>query len=262
VSRPLIEINGLRAGYGSVPVLRDLSLAVERGEFTAILGPNGSGKTTLIRLLSGVLPCAAGSIRIAGNDIRLLSPKARACQCATVAQKHPDLSGLRALSVVLMGRYPHVSMLGDYTPADHERARMAMQDTSSLELGPRTTESLSGGEFQRIIMAKALAQDTDLILLDEAASNLDVARTVDLYELLRARNEAGLTVLTVAHDLNLAALYCRRLVFLKNGSIVADGPTRDVFTAQTLSEIYETPLAVAPHPITGTPQAHLAPRVG
>lgn len=262
MSTPMIEISGLCAGYGSVPVLRDISLAVKRGEFTAILGPNGSGKTTLIRLLSGVLPCTTGRIRIAGQDIRLLSPKARARQCATVAQKHPDLSGVRALSVVLMGRYPHLSLLGDYSPTDHARAKKAMQDTSSLQLAQRRAEALSGGEFQRIIMAKALAQDTELLLLDEAASNLDVARTVDLYELLRTRNKAGLTVLTVAHDLNLAALYCQRLIFLKNGSIVADGPTRDVFTAQTLSQIYETPLAVAPHPITGTPQAHLAPRVG
>jgi iron complex transport system ATP-binding protein len=258
----MIEISGLGAGYGPVPVLRDISLSIGRGEFTGILGPNGSGKTTLIRLLSGVLPQTAGSIRIAGQDIRLLSPRARARQCATVAQKHPDLSGVRALSVVLMGRYPHVAAFGDYTRADHDRARAAMGETGSQDLAPRATESLSGGEFQRVVMAKALAQDTELLLLDEAASNLDVARTVDLYELLRARNEAGLTVLTVAHDLNLAALYCRRLVFLKNGSIAADGPTRDVFTAQTLSEIYETPLAVAPHPITGTPQAHLAPRVG
>lgn len=256
----MIEISGLRAGYGPETVLRDISLCIERGEFTGVLGPNGSGKTTLIRLLSGVLPCAAGSIRIAGHDIRLLSPRARARHCATVAQKHPDLAGVRALSVVLMGRYPHVSVLGDHSLADHARAHEAMRETGSLNLAPRPTESLSGGEFQRVIMAKALAQDTELLLLDEAASNLDVARTVDLYELLRIRNRAGLTVLTVAHDLNLAALYCRRLVFLKNGSIAADGPTRDVFTAQTLSEIYETPLAVAPHPITGTPQAHLAPR--
>jgi len=256
----MIEISGLCAGYQGQPVLRDISLTIRRGEFTGILGPNGSGKTTLIRALSGVLPSATGSIRIAGRDIRTLTPKARARQCATVAQKNPDLSGVRALSLVLMGRYPYISLLGGYTHGDHDRAHAAMEETRSLHLSRRQAGSLSGGELQRVIMAKALAQDTELLLLDEAASNLDVARTMDLYELLRTRNAAGLTVLTVAHDLNLAALYCQRLVFLKNGSVVADGLTRDIFTAQNLSEIYETPLAVAPHPVTGAPQAYLVPR--
>ncbi len=260
MSGAMIEISGLTAGYGSRPVLRDVDLTVNAGEFTGILGPNGSGKTTLIRALSGVLPPQAGSIRIAGDDIRALPPKARARRCATVPQKTQGLPGMRALDLVLMGRYPYATLLGGYGRADLERARAAMNETRCLHLQDRATDTLSGGELQRVVMAKALAQDTRLLLLDEAASNLDVARAMDLYELLRARNAGGLTVLTVAHDLNLAALYCQRLVFLKNGALVADGPTRDVFTAQTLSEIYDTTLFVAPHPLNGAPQAHLVPR--
>jgi iron complex transport system ATP-binding protein len=256
----MVEISGLAAGYGGTPVLQGVSLTVRAGEFTGILGPNGSGKTTLVRVLSGVLRPLAGSVRIAGGDVASLPPRARARQCATVAQKAPALSGVRALSLVLMGRYPYLPLLGGYGRADLERARQAMAETGCLHLQDRATDTLSGGELQRVVMAKALAQDAPLLLLDEAASSLDVARTVDLYELLRARNARGLTVLTVAHDLNLAALYCQRLVFLKNGSVAADGPTREVFTAQTLSEIYETPLAVAPHPQNGAPQAHLVPR--
>lgn len=260
MTAPMIEIMNLDAGYEGKPVLRGISLTVRRGEFTGILGPNGSGKTTLIRALSGVLPSSVGGIRIAGHDIRTLAPKVRARHCATVAQNNPEISGVRALSLVLMGRYPYVSFLGGYTRADHDRAWEAMKETRCEHLGERHAGSLSGGELQRVITAKALAQDTELLLLDEAASNLDVARTMDLYELLRTKNASGLTVLTVAHDLNLAALYCQRLVFLKNGSVVADGLTRDIFTAQNLSEIYETPLAVAPHPVTGAPQAYLVPR--
>lgn len=256
----MIDIRNLSAGYKGEPVLRGISLNVVEGEFTGILGPNGSGKTTLIRALSGVLPYASGSIHIAGHDVRALSAKARARHCATVAQKNPGLSGVRAMSLVLMGRYPHISFLGGYSRHDYLRVQAAMEETSSLDLAERSTEALSGGELQRVITAKALAQDTRLLLLDEAASNLDVARTMDLYELLRIKNAAGLTILTVAHDLNLAALYCQRLVFLKNGSVAADGPTREIFTAQTLSDIYETPLAVAEHPLTGTPQAYLVPR--
>ncbi|MDY0226660.1 MAG: ABC transporter ATP-binding protein [Desulfomicrobium apsheronum] len=260
MSTPMIDIRNLSAGYKGQPVLRGISLNVGEGEFTGILGPNGSGKTTLIRALSGVLPYASGSIHIAGHDVRALSAKARARHCATVAQKNPGLSGVRAMSLVLMGRYPHISFLGGYSRHDYLRVQAAMEETSSLDLAERSTEALSGGELQRVITAKALAQDTRLLLLDEAASNLDVARTMDLYELLRIKNAAGLTILTVAHDLNLAALYCQRLVFLKNGSVTADGPTREIFTAQTLSDIYETPLAVAEHPLTGTPQAYLVPR--
>ena len=260
MTAPMIDITDLNTGYKGLPVLRGISLTVREGEFTGILGPNGSGKTTLIRALSGVLPCASGSIRIAGQDIKTLPAKARARQCATVAQKNPGLSAVRARSLVLMGRYPYISFLGGYSRHDHLRAREAMQETSCLHLGQRSTEALSGGELQRVITAKALAQDTRLLLLDEAASNLDVARTMDLYELLKVKNAAGLTILTVAHDLNLAALYCQRLVFLKNGCVAADGPTREIFTAQTLSEIYETPLAVAAHPLTGAPQAYLVPR--
>ena len=260
MNAPMIEITALTAGYKGTSVLRDITLSVRAGEFTGILGPNGSGKTTLIRALSGVLPASSGMIRIAGHDISGLPAKARARQCATVAQKNPGLAGVRALSLVLMGRYPYVSFLGGYSARDHLRARESMAETSCLALGQRPTEALSGGELQRVIMAKALAQDTSLLLLDEAASNLDVARTMDLYELLKAKNASGLTVLTVAHDLNLAALYCQRLVFLKNGSVAADGPTREIFTSQTLSEIYETHLAVAAHPLTGAPQAYLVPR--
>lgn len=257
---PMIEISALTAGYRSTPVLRDITLTVQAGEFTGVLGPNGSGKTTLIRVLSGVLKADSGMIRIAGRDIGELSAKTRARHCATVAQNNPALPGVRAMSLVLMGRYPYVSFLGGYSDQDHRRAREAMSETSCLHLGHRPAEALSGGELQRVITAKALAQDTSLLLLDEAASNLDVARTMDLYELLKAKNASGLTVLTVAHDLNLAALYCQRLVFLKNGSVAADGPTREVFTSQTLSEIYETPLAVAEHPLTRAPQAYLVPR--
>lgn len=260
MSAPMIEITALTAGYKGVPVLRGITLTIQAGEFTGVLGPNGSGKTTLIRLLSGVLKADSGTIRIAGRDISEVSAKTRARHCATVAQNNPGLSGVRALSLVLMGRYPYVSFLGGYSRQDHARVREAMTETSCLHLGHRRAEALSGGELQRVITAKALAQDTSLLLLDEAASNLDVARTMDLYELLRAKNASGLTVLTVAHDLNLAALYCQRLVFLKNGSVAADGPTREIFTSQTLSEIYETPLAVAEHPITGAPQAYLVPR--
>lgn len=255
----LIEVRNLRLGYHGRDVL-NLSLTVRRGEFTAILGPNGSGKTTLIRALSGVLPPLAGTIHIAGQNVHRLRAKTRARLTAVVPQKSVDPGETRVLSLVLMGRYPYLGLLGTYTEADLTKARTVMEETACLHLARRRARTLSGGEFQRVVMAKALAQDTDLLLLDEAASNLDVARTVDLYDLLAAGNQAGITILSVAHDLNLAALYCRRLIFLKNGAVAADGPPQTIFTAEILSNIYETPITVAPHPVTGVPQAYLLPR--
>ncbi|MDY0274726.1 MAG: ABC transporter ATP-binding protein [Desulfomicrobium sp.] len=255
----MIEIDDLCVGYGSQPFLRHLSLQVPQGQFLGILGPNGSGKTTLIRALSGTLRPHSGQIRIAGQNIQQLSAKTRARACATITQKTPRIDGIGVLALVLMGRYPYLGWLGSYGRQDQDQAHEALKWTQALTLAQRSCQTLSGGELQRVILAKALAQDTNLLLLDEAASNLDLARTMDMYNLLQAKNKAGLTIVTVAHDVNLAALYCQRLIFLKNGSIVADGPTREIITAQLLSEIYETPVVVSAHPVTGVPQAHLVP---
>lgn len=256
----MIQARELCAGYGGAPILRDVSLRVERGEFVGLLGPNGSGKTTLLRVLSGVLRPQSGGARVAGCDIHALPARQRARLCATVAQNNPELPATQVLSVVLMGRYPYLSFLGGYGASDHAAAHAAMDASGSLELADRSAQNLSGGETQRVLMARALAQGADLLFLDEAASNMDVARTIDLYELLRTRNAAGLTIVTVVHDLNLAALYCQRLVFLKQGRVVHDGPTTNIFTETILSEIYETPIRVSAHPVTGAPQAHLVPR--
>lgn len=255
----MIEINDLCLGYGTQPIIKDLSLKVPPGQFLGILGPNGSGKTTLIRALSGALPPLAGTIHIGGQNIYNLSAKARAKTSATITQKTPQIEGIKVLSLVLMGRYPYLSWLGTYGRQDRNQAQGALKETKSLDLAERLCHTLSGGELQRVILAKALAQDPSLLLLDEAASNLDLARTVDIYNLLQRKNKAGLTIVTVAHDVNLAALYCQRLIFLKYGSIVAEGPTQEIITAQLLSEIYETPIVVTTHPLAGVPQAHLVP---
>lgn len=256
---PCIAVRNLCAGYGAKPVLRDVNLDIAPGEMTGLLGPNGSGKSTLLRVLSGVLPPESGTVCLQGRDLYALAARRRARLCATVAQRNPGLSETRVAALVLMGRYPYISFLGGYTEQDHLLARQAMEATGVWDLRKRAGKHLSGGELQRTVLARALAQGAEILLLDEAASNLDVARTVEFHDLLHTRNAQGLTVLTVGHDLNLAALYCRRLIFLKQGRILHDGPTAEVFTAKVLSEIYETPIRVAQHPITGAPQAYLVP---
>lgn len=255
----MIRVRGLCCGYGGSDVLAGVNLHVKPGEMAALCGPNGSGKTTLIRALTGVLPIRSGSIEIAGRDASGLKPKARARLAAAVPQNVEAPEGLKVFSLVLMGRYPYVSLLSGYTEADREAARLAMRETSTTDFAQRRALELSGGEFQRVLIARALAQAAGVLLLDEAGSSLDVARKVEIHDLLAAKNAEGLTVLWAIHDLNLAALYCTRLIFLKQGRVVLDGPPHEVFTQENLSEIYETRIKVAPHPATGAPQAHLVP---
>lgn len=255
----MITVSDLSVRYSRRTILHSLDCTLKRGEFAALLGPNGSGKTTLLRTLSGILPPAGGSVHIDGNNIYTLTARDRARLCATVPQQYSGLDNVTVRDLVLMGRYAHTDFLHGYTGQDHYLAHEAMRRTGVLEFSDRAADSLSGGEQQRVLLARALAQNARILLLDEAASHLDVARTMQLYALLRDLNQQGTTILSVVHDLNLAALSCQRLIFLKHGRIVCDGPTRDVFTASNLSEIYETHIAVAEHPAFDAPQAHLIP---
>ena len=255
----MIRLEGVSAGYGRRAVLRDLHLSLSSGEMVGLLGPNGSGKSTLLMTLSGVLPPQSGRILIDGRPADRLSPRETARRLASVPQRAAPTFELPVLSLVLMGRYPYLKFLGGYTDTDRAAAMAAMRETRTEAFAGRLSGELSGGEFQRVLIARALAQEAPVILLDEAASGLDVARKVEIYDLLRAKNRTGATILSAVHDLNLAALYFDRLVFLKNGRIVKDGLVQDVFTRDVLMEIYETPLALSPHPVTGVPQAHLVP---
>ena len=178
---------------------------------------------------------------------------------ASVPQKSEVSFPFRCLSIVLMGRYPYLSRWGGYSPEDKEAALQAMEETDTLHLAERLITQVSGGEAQRVIIARALAQQTEMLFLDEATSSLDVAKKIQAFDLLKRKNASGTTLLCAMHDLNLAALYCRRLIFLKDEKIVLDGPTADTFRDENLSEIYETDIRTSRHPVTGTPQAHFVP---
>jgi iron complex transport system ATP-binding protein len=257
--QPLIDIESLCCGYGPIEVLNRVSLQVDAGEMVGILGPNGSGKTTMLLALSGVIPIRSGNICVAGSDIGLHDSRWKAQRMASVPQKSEVSFPFTCLSVVLMGRYPYLDGWGGYSAADVETAVKAMEETGTAHLAQRYLGEISGGEAQMVIIARALAQSTEILLLDEATSNLDVARKVEVFDLLSQKNQQGATLLCVMHDLNLAALYCKRLIFLKNGRLLVDGKTEDVFNDQTLSTVYETEIRVAGHPVTGSPQAHFVP---
>jgi iron complex transport system ATP-binding protein len=255
----MIEAASLACGYGKKEVLREVHFRIEPGEFVGILGPNGSGKSTLLMTLGGILPRRRGTLKIAGREIAGAARRWMAKRVASVQQRSEISFPFRCLSVVLMGRYPYLSRWGGYSSEDKEAALQAMEDTGTIHLAPRLITEVSGGEAQRIIIARALAQQSDLLFMDEATSNLDVAAKIRIFDLLRRKNGSGTTILCAMHDLNLAALYCRRLMFLKDQGIALDGATEETFKDETLSRIYETDVRVCRHPVTDKPQAHFVP---
>jgi iron complex transport system ATP-binding protein len=209
--------------------------------------------------LAGVIPISSGSVRVSGVESGRRDRRALSRVIASVPQKTEVSFPFKCLSLVLMGRYPHLDWGGAYSAADIDIALQEMERTGTLRMADRPVNEVSGGEAQMVTIARALAQRSDILLLDEATSNLDVARKIEVFDVLAEKNRGGATLLCVMHDLNLAALYCKRLIFLKSGNIVLDGKTEDVFNDHFLSEIYETEIRVSRHPVTGGPQAHFVP---
>ena len=262
---PHILCQSLRFAYApsrenSLPTLQDISLSLSQGEFVGLLGPNGSGKSTLLRCVSGLLKPQKNRALVMGRDISGLREKQRALLLAMLPQRPESVPALSAFSLCLMGRYAHTPFLGGYGKNDHAAVWRALHETGAEQLAERTADTLSGGELQRVLLARALVQGAPLLLLDEATAGLDPGyQTAVLDSLARRNAEAGLTILAALHDLNLAALYCRRLIFLKQGQIIADGPTEKVFTPGILSTVYESPVTVIRHPAIDRPQALLLP---
>ncbi|SBV98648.1 Iron-chelate-transporting ATPase [uncultured delta proteobacterium] len=257
----MIRLRDVTVRYGNAaPALAGVSLDIRPGEMTGLLGPNGSGKTTLLRAVAGSLAPSGGRVLIRDRAVRSLSHKERARMMAFVPQRPESVPEFTVFETVLMGRYAHHKFLEKYTEEDGAIVRRALEEAAVAHLAERPARTLSGGELQRVYAARAFAQQTGVLLLDEAATGLDPAHATALFDRIRQRNKRdGATVLMAIHDLNLAALYCDRLIFLKNGAVVADGPTRDIFTAATLERVYEAPFLVLEHPAMKLPQALALP---
>ena len=255
-----LEIVNVFKTYNGNPILRDCSFAFASGRTYVLQGPNGSGKSTLLNALSGLLPPQKGRIIVKSEPLGGLPSRLRAQILAVVPQSTDVRFPFSCLEIVLMGRYPHRRRLGTLTDADLVWALKSMRRTTTTHLKERPIIEVSGGECQRVVMARALAQNPEILLLDEATSSLDVRKKLEIFELLKYLSEPrGLTVLCAMHDLNLAALYCRRLMFIKDGRVVVDGPTDQVFTPAILEEVYETPMEVVRHPGHQRPYAVMLP---
>lgn len=233
-----IETKNLSFAYGDRAVLDGVSLSVEKGEMIGVLGPNGSGKTTLLKILSGVLT-GNGEVELNERDIRSYGRRELSRLFAVVPQESQVQFPFTVAEIVLMGRASRHHPFGLEGEPDLEAARKSMEVTETLSLADRYLHELSGGEKQRVMIARALAQEPEILLLDEPAAFLDLKHQLRVFELMRRLNrERGLTIVAALHDLNLAALFFPRLVLLGGGKIFRDGGAREVLTEETIREIY------------------------
>jgi iron complex transport system ATP-binding protein len=252
----ILEARDLRFRHAGAPaaLFDGLSLSIAGGSFVGLIGPNGSGKTTLLRLLAGLLRPDAGEIFLEGRPVEALPPRARARRVAVVVPESPLLFNFSVLEVVLMGRAPHLGLLGLERAEDFAVARAALRDVDLAGREDRPIQELSSGERQRALIARALAQEPRLLLLDEPTAYLDMKHALAIYEILgRLGRDLGLTVVAVSHDLNLAARHAGRLVLLHAGRKAADGAPAEVLTAERILEVYETEADVARDPGSGAP---------
>ena len=236
------------------PVLTDADVRVTGGEVMGVIGPNGSGKSTLLRLLCGFLQPARGTVLLDGRPLSALHNRERARILAFLPQTVAPAFTLTAAEVVILGRYPHLGPLGTPSGRDREIVLRCMRETETEHLRHRDFGTLSGGERQRVLLASILAQEPDLLLLDEPTAALDIHHQAGIFALLRGLARNGYGVAVVTHDLNVAGQFCDRLVLMSSRArIVAQGAPPEVLTPDLLSEAYESSIVVTEHPITGTP---------
>ena len=242
-------------------MLRDVSFTLAPGGFLGVIGPNGSGKSTLVRALTRLLPLRAGRVSILGADLGRLSRRQLAREVAVVPQRSHIQFKFTVEQVVWMGRSPHLGRLRPVRANDVSAVTSALGGADVAHLRGRFVDELSGGEFQRVILARALAQEPKLLLLDEPTSHLDINHTADIFDLLRRLNrEQALTVMCISHDLNTAALYADELLLLADGQLLAQGPPDDIITEANIRRAYGATTIVQRSPAGDRPQVSLVPR--
>jgi len=250
----MLKIDSLSVVYGDKTVLRDISLEVQPGEILALIGPNGAGKSTLIRAASGVVPIVSGRVSVDGQDLTGLSHSQRAKILAVVPQARQLGGAFSVEQAVMMGRTPYLNWLGQESESDKAAVRQALEQTCLDTFADRQIAKLSGGEQQRVLLARALAQDTPVLLLDEPTNHLDLQHQTNLLSLVkRLAQENQLAVLMALHDLNLVSFYADKVALIVNGELKFQGSPTEVIRAEYISAAYRTPVEVVPHPVTGAP---------
>ncbi|SIO06577.1 ABC transporter ATP-binding protein [Paraburkholderia phenazinium] len=241
-------------GERAARILRAVTLAAKPGEFVGLVGPNGSGKSSVLRCAFRFNTPLAGTIQLDGDDIWKKPAKWLALRAAVVLQEFPEDFGLTVLDVVYMGRTPHKRLFGGDTPEDAAIVDAALEKVGMSAMRERHFDTLSGGEKQRVLLARALAQQPSLLILDEPTNHLDLQHQIELLSLLR---RMGMTTLATIHDLNLAAAYCDRLYVIHHGEIVAHGRPHEVITESLLADVFGVAAIVDAHPVSGYPRITL-----
>ena len=251
---PSLATRELTLGYGTTPIVDGLTVEIAAGASTAIVGPNACGKSTLLRGLARLLSPAAGQVILDGTDIARWRTRDVARRLGLVPQSSIAPEGITVADLVARGRFPHQTMLRQYSRADQQAVADAMSATGVTSMAGRPVDELSGGQRQRVWIAMVLAQRTPLILLDEPTTFLDIAHQIELLELFAELNATqGCTIVAVLHDLNHACRFADQIVAMKSGSIVAQGDPCDVITAELVAAVYGLECQVIEDPETGTP---------
>jgi iron complex transport system ATP-binding protein len=249
-----LEIENIILDYGEQPVINDLSFQLHAGELLGLVGPNGCGKTSIIKSLSRVLSPSSGHILLDGKELTAISRNELACLIGVVPQNPYLPETFTVFEVVILGRNPHLGLLSGETARDIAVVWQAMEKTSITHLSKRRIGELSGGEKQRVTIARVLAQEPQVILLDEPTANLDIAQQIDILDLIagmcRDQNIAGLIAI---HDLNIAAQYCSRIIMLKNGRVFVEGNPGEVITTENIREVFAAETTIYPHPENNLP---------
>lgn len=251
-----VNIDGVGVSYGRDEILADVRLALDSGEFVGVLGPNGSGKSTLLRTVYRAQQPTIGRVLVDGNDVWRLSALEAAQRTAVLTQESHAGFDFTVEEAIEMGRTPHLGPFARFDTADRHLVDEAIQRTDVGHLRGRRLTHLSGGEKQRVLLARALAQQPRLLVLDEPTNHLDVRHQFDLLELVRG---LGITVLAALHDLNLASAYCDRLVVLDRGRVAAEGTPRAVLTTDLIRDVFGVRAFSLTHPATGRMHLALAP---
>lgn len=249
-----LRAEALEVAYRGAAVIRGLTLAIPPGRVTAIIGPNGSSKSTLLKALARILPAAAGRVTLDGADLHRLPSRAVARRLALLPQAPTAPPGITVADLVARGRAPWQGLIRQWSARDEAALAAALAATGTADLADRPVEALSGGQRQRVWIAMVLAQETELLLLDEPTTWLDLPYQIEVLRLLQRLNrETGRTVVSVLHDLNLAARHSDHVIALKEGRLVAEGPPEAVLVPALLAETFGLDARVIPDPETGTP---------
>lgn len=246
--------HGLRVGYDKRTILHELSIEIPADSFTVIVGPNACGKSTLLRALARVLKPTAGTVVLDGRDIARYPSKEVARAIGLLPQQSIAPDGITVVDLVSRGRYPHQSLLRQWSEADERAVGAALDATSLADLAQRPVDELSGGQQQRVWVAMALAQETSILLLDEPTTFLDISHQIDLLDLFADLNRSsGYSIVAVLHDLNQAARYATHLIAMKDGRVVAEGRPADIVTVELVHEVFGLACRIITDPESGTP---------